>query len=186
MANEKNSGDSTPQPQPQVDLSQFGAVIGEAVARGIASRERKRVTIGEYNARGGNSPFHPDPTKRVKMTRDYYQNGRKIEHATAFDREIELLNQITHSGRYIDRLVEVVVNQNGSEETVDIRFGEKRDQAFVLKGKARDFTDMLEQIIAAQTEERAEFEDDKAARTERRRQFGSGAATRAAEAKAGK
>jgi hypothetical protein len=166
-----------------VDYDRMGDAIGNAVAKGIAANTRRKITFGEYQARGGISQYHPDPSKKVKMNRDYFNNGRLIEYATAYDREIELLNQITHSGRYIDRLVEVVVTQNGSEEVVDIRFSNKTQFAFELKGKARDFTDMLEQIVAAQKierEEREEFENNRS----NRRHFGAGKASTEARAKA--
>ncbi len=163
-----------------VNLADLGKVMGDAVAAGIASGTRRKVTFGEYQARGGNSPFHPDPNKRVKMNRAYFQNGHQIEIATAYDAEVEYLNQITHSGRYIDRLVEVVVSQDGSEETVDIRFSNKSSQAFELKGRAKDFTEILRQIVAAQKIEREEADEIEAARQERRKTFGQGKATRAA------
>ncbi len=193
MSTKKN--DSTEQiqeaPEAQVNLNSvsvadLGKAMGDAVAAGIAAGQRRKVTFGEYQARGGNSPFHPDPNKRVTMKRSYFQNGRQIEHSTAYDAEIELLNQITHSGRYIDRLVEVVVVQDGSEEAVDIRFSNKSQYAFELKGRCRDFTEMLRQIIAAQALEREEAEEIEAARQERKRTFGSGKATRNAEVAAGR
>ena len=102
-----------------VDLSQLGAAIAAGISQ---SQPPRKMTIGEYVRRGKINQYHPDPKVRLKFDREYYQNGRLIEFATTFDREVELLNQITHSGRYIDRLVEVVVIQNGSEEAVDIRF----------------------------------------------------------------
>lgn len=187
----KNDSTQTPAQEPSAPasptfrLEDFGQVIGDAVAKGIAANTRRKITPGEYAARGGNSPFHPDPKKRVKMNREYYSNGRLIELSTAFDREVELLNEITHSGRYIDRLVEVVVQQNGADEAVNIVFSNKSQFAFELKGKAKDFTAILEQIVAAQKIEREEMEDDKAERAERRRAFGSGKNTRAAQERAG-
>lgn len=167
-----------------VNLADLGKAMGDAVAAGIAAGTRRRLTFGEYLARGGNSPFHPDPTKKVKMNREYYNNGRLIEFSTTSDAEIELLNQITHSGRYINRLVEVIVQQNGSEEAINIVFSNKSQFAFELKGYARNFEDMLRQIVAAQKIERDEAEDEKADRAERRRQFGQGRATREAVAAA--
>jgi hypothetical protein len=170
------------------------AALGAAIAAGIAQTQpARKVTIGEYVRRGAINQYHTGK-KALKMTREYYQNGKMIYPDTCFDKEIELLNQITHSGRYIDRLVEVVVIQNGSEEAVDIRFSNKVQFAFELKGKARDFTDILEQIVAAQKIEREDMEDDKADRQERaaaRRSkatspsFGNGKATRAAREAAG-
>lgn len=189
MTAKKN--DSTEQTTPEaqanlgtVNLSDLGKAMGDAVAAGIASGTRRKLTFGEYLARGGNSPFHPDPSKKLKMNREYYNNGRLVEFSTAKDAEIELLNQITHSGRYINRLVEVIVQQNGSEEAVNIVFSNKSQFAFELKGLARDFEDMLRQIVAAQKIEREEAEDEKADRAERRRQFGQGRATRDAVAAA--
>lgn len=198
----KTTTDETPDEQPSTnqapgtslaspaDLFQLGQIIGDSVSRGIAQNAPPRkITIGEYNRTRG-SQYHPDPKVKVKMTREYYQNGRLIEHAITFDREIELLNQITHSGRYIDRLVEVVVVQNGADEAIDIRFSNKPNFAFELKGKARDFTDMLQQIVAAQKLERDEMDDDRADRAERKtarqaRSFGNGKASREAREAAG-
>jgi hypothetical protein len=179
-------------------LGAFGQIIGDAVARGIAtSAPPRKITIGEYVRRGAINEFHPDPKVRLSFDRDYYQNGHQISFDTTYDREVELLNQITHSGRYINRLVEVVVVQNGTEEVVNISFSNKRDKAFELKGHARDFTDILQQIVAAQKEERADQEDDAADRAERKQarlakqakktqpSFGRGKTTRDAYEKVG-
>ena len=169
-----------------LDFAQLGAAIAAGISQNAPVR---RLTIGEYIRRGGINQYHPDPTSKLKMTREYYQNGRLIMHDTSFDREIELLNQITHSGRYINRLVEVVVIQNGSEEAIDIRFSNKPNFAFELKGLARDFTDILAQIVEAQAREREEMEDDQADRAERRAArastFGNSKKSRDARAKAG-
>jgi hypothetical protein len=173
------------QPAP-FDMNQLGQTIGNAVAAGMAvNAPPRKMTIGEYVRRGAINQNHPDPKVRLKFDREYYQSGRLIEFATTYDREVELLNQITHSGRYVNRLVEVVVVPNGSEEAVDIRFSNKPNFAFELKGHARNFTDMLGQIVAAQKLEREEMEDDKAERAERRRNFGAGKATREARERAG-
>jgi hypothetical protein len=181
----------SPAPAP-VDLSQLGALgqaIGNAVAAGMAQNAPPRkITFGEYQRRGGINQYHPDPKKKLKFNREYYQNGKQIQFSTCYDREVELLNQITHSGRYINRLVEIVVIQNGSEEAIDIRYSNKRDKAFELKGYARNLVDMLEQIVAAQAVEREEMEDEKADRRERsaaRRAFGDSKNTREARERAG-
>lgn len=187
--NEESSNHAPGTSLAPLDMNQLGQTIGNAVAAGMAaSAPPRKMTTGEYVRRGAINQYHPDPKVRLKFNRDYYQNGRLIEFGTTYDREVELLNQITHSGRYIDRLVEVVVVQEGSEEVVDIRFSNKKDKAFELKGKARDFTDMLQQIVAAQKIERENMEDDKADRAERaaaRRSFGNGKATREARQAAG-
>ena len=157
--------------------------MGLALAQGIASQTRKFVSFGEYIIRP-HSPFHPDGPSKV-MTRQYYQNGVRLLDHTIHDKEIVLLNQITHSGRYCGRMVEVIVKDDGGDgEIIDIRFSNKTaDQRLELRGQVRDFEDMLKQIIEAQKEERAEAE----ARDERaavRRKFGSSKNTLAAEAAA--
>ncbi len=123
------------------------------------------------------------------MKRPYFQNGVKIEYASTYDKEIALLNRITHSGRYINRLVEVVVSQEGADDTVDIRFNNKTpDMQMELKGYCRNFVDMLEQIVDAQEMEDLEAEERKATSTPGRvsvpRQFGNSKATQAAVAAA--
>src|SRR5262245_41992128 len=44
---------------PQFDLSAMGEIIGAAVAQGIAKNTRRKVTPGEYEARGGINSYHP-------------------------------------------------------------------------------------------------------------------------------
>lgn len=158
-----------PQTQP-MDMAGLAKAIGESVAAGIAANTPPRkVSIGDYLRRGNTSPYHPKSNAETpRFRRMYSQNGFRIEHATTYDREIELLNSITHSGRYIDRLVEVVVAEDGSHETVDIRFNNKIDKVYELKGKAATFEIMLEQIVLAQSLERQEMEAQDSRATQRR------------------
>jgi hypothetical protein len=142
----------TPPPPPAPDLGAFAEIIGNAVAAGIAKNSAPRkVTFGEYARRP--TANHPLGPKGPQFKRVYSQNGFMLEYATTTDRQIELLNRLTHSGRYIERMVEVIVHNEGSEESVEIRFNNKRDAALVLARHARDFTDMLEQIVKAQEAE---------------------------------
>ena len=165
----------------QMSQAEFAAAIGSAVAQGMAANAGpKKVTFGEY-IRTGHSVFHPDGKARIpKAARQYYQNGVAIPLELTHDREIALYNRITHSGRYLDRMVEVIVNTDSAEETVDIRWhNAELDQRFEMKGKARDFTDMLTQIVTAQEQE----DKDSAKRAEGKfgnRTFGSNKQSQAA------
>lgn len=158
----------------QQDMTQFGDVIGRAVQAGITATERKKVTFGQYIAKGGTSPFHPNSAKypdgasHPKLTHQCYQNGSLLFVDTLHDEEVELLNRITHSGRYCERLVEVIVSNEGQvDEMVDIRFNNKTpDDRFNVQGAVSFnrkkhksvFQAMLESIVTDQDEERAEVE----------------------------
>lgn len=180
MAEQKDVQATTP----VVDLEALGGVIGEAVALGIAKTQRKKITIGEYEPL---SAFHPGPKAlKPKLTRVSMQNGFRLHEDTLYDEEINLLNKLTHSGRYLERKVEVVVNQDGADETVDVRFACRTpDQRIELKGLARDFKEILRQIVAAQAEEHEEIQVRKDQRAESRRTFGETKAYREAREKAG-
>jgi hypothetical protein len=175
MATEKNL---TSEPDPTTltpaemfaQMQQFAKVIGEGVAAGIAKNTPRKVTIGQYDPK---TPFHPNRKTASLFTRDYYQNGFKLEWDTTSDAEIDLLNKITHSGRYINRLVEVVVNNDSADEVVYINFNCKSaDQRFALARVAPDFENMLTQIITAQ---KLEDEDELDRQTRPRRKVQVGA-----------
>lgn len=151
------------------DMAAFGKIIGDAVASGQAKNMPKRkVTFGEYDPK---SAFHPSKKDAKHLTRACFQNGALLMEVTLHDREIELLNAITHSGRYIDRLIEVIIAANGSADEVHLRYNNKTiDQKLDHKGKYRSLEDMLSQIVVAQAAERAEDEqnhDRRAARGRR-------------------
>lgn len=169
---------------------QLATAIGDAVGKALAANgPRRRLTFGEYKNRGGYNAFHPTKAteKTLNPRRMYSQNGFNLHNDSLHDKEIELLNKITHSGRYINRIVEVIVSQNGADqEVVEIRFPCKTpDQRIEMKGLARNFIDMLEQITTTQNEEREEAEVVEEAKKEQRRKFGEGKASREAREKAG-
>jgi hypothetical protein len=170
------SDEKTAPPLPAIDMSVFASMIGAAVQQAQEQSNPKRVTFGKYIAKKN--------AGRPKLTRDCYQNGRVIDAGVLSNEEINLLNKIDRTGRYIDRMVEVVVREEGADETVDIRFSNKTAAAFELKGRARNFEHILEQIVAAQVEERKE-DEEKNDRKVARRSFGDTKAFREAAAKAG-
>jgi len=167
------------------DIATMGAAIGEAVSTGMAKNARKKVSYGDY-VRRPHSTTHTDPNypNGPSLTRECMVNGDRANTNVLTDREINLLNQVTHSGRYLDRLVEVIVQHNGSEEEVQIRWNCKTaDQRFEM-AKYGSFATMMEQIIKAQVEEDAENEVVEAEKQSRRQQFGNTRAYREARAKA--
>jgi hypothetical protein len=138
-------------------LAYVGKIMGDAVAAGIAKNQPKRKkTFGEYDPK---TAFQPDRRKTLKLNRPAFQNGAWINPVNLFNHEIDALNKITHSGRYIDRLVEVVLVANGADDEVHLRYNNKTmAQRLENKGKWRDLGDMLAQILVAQAAERLEDE----------------------------
>ncbi len=175
----------TPEPTPtEMNQTQLlASLLGDAIAAGIAKAQPKKISFGQYDPK---TVFHPNKATAVKFTRVYYDNGHMISWETCFDKEAALLNRITHSGRYIDRLVEVQVVSEGGDESVHLRYNNRTaDQRFTNKGKWRDLTDMLEQIVKAQDEENAEDEMERVTRpAPRARHFGDNKNYREAVAKA--
>lgn len=183
---------SDTQTLPTPSDSQYEAMftrMAEKIAAGVtsgmaANMPKKKVTFGEYWAK---TPFHPTRPGAIKFTRVYAQNGVAVNWETCYDAEAALLNRITRSGRYIDRLVEVIVSQEGNDESVDIRFHNKLPgQQMEMAHKVKNFEHMLQQIVDVQDAEDAEDALDAATRPEPKpRHFGDNKATREARARAG-
>lgn len=127
MSNDKQETSVSPTATLTPDaLAGFAKMLADAIA-GAMPKQRAKITIGEYQATRGNH-YHPDKAKEVKTTRVCYNNGAVIQHETTYDAENALLNRITHSGRYLDRLVEVTVRQEGGGvEEVHITYNNKRE-----------------------------------------------------------
>lgn len=165
--------------------------LGAAIASGITSTQPKRkVTNGEYACL---SAQQPDKRKSLKLTRVCYQNGGFMNPTKLTNGEITLLNQIHRSGRYIDRIVEVIIGRDGSEDAVDFRYNDKSvDQRMENKSHWRSLEHMLQQIVDEQTilddndEERASRPlDTRPVVDTARRPFGNSKATKAAREAAG-
>lgn len=161
----------------------LGTVIGNAVADGMNRSTRRKVGIGEYIARV--------KAGRLTLTRSAWQNDKQVPENVLTNREIELLNKINRSGRYIDRLVQVIVGIDSGEEVVYFRYHDKKpDHRFALAAAGvRNFETMLEMIVNAQQvendEEAREEERNPGARSRSGRAFGGSKRTREAEENAG-
>lgn len=163
----------------QSATDQLLAGIGKAVAAGIIEASpAKKVSFGDYLRRR-------KAERPLTLTRPTWQNNHQLRDEQLSQDEIRLCNSLTHSGRYLNRLVEVVVTMDGAQEVCYIRWNNKsRDQMFELRGQFRSFKDCLEQIAEVQVGERDEAEIAEAAKQEQRRKFGRSKRTEDAYAKA--
>lgn len=165
------SASETPVATPAT-MEALAGLLGEAVAAGIAKHNPKKVTFGEYNRRRN--------LGRSILKRECFQNGYRINAENLSNEEIDLLNKLDRTGRYINRLVECVVKEEGANETVELHYNDKSvDQRFANGRAWRDFGDLLRQIVEVQAVERAE-EEEKIERKAQRREFGNTKAFREA------
>lgn len=125
-----------------VDITALAKAITEAVAE---ASPVKQVHISRYRAQ---TPWNPTgELRRRKMEARFLQNGIELRDWHITDEDIDLLNQIK-PGRYMDRKVEVVErNENGSR-TVEIRYSNQSiGQRMEMKNYARNFTELLQNIV---------------------------------------
>lgn len=155
------------------DASAIGNAIADALARNAGPQ---KVKFGEYVRRRNAGR----PTLRCLVL----INGNRLDPDGETPETINLLNQITSSGRYFDRKVEVIYGHDGADEAVEIRYANKTvNQRNDLRAYIRSFTDMVQQIVTEQKKEREEARLLSEA-IETRRHFGSGKNTEAARAAA--
>lgn len=130
----------------------MAAAIAKGISEGMAQiAPPRKVSFGEY------ARLH---ARKVKLTRNCYQNGVRMDETVLSDKEINLLNQIKKSGDYIDhpneeagkvKLVEVVVKQEGSKEVVHLNYDNaKIDHRMDLKSSFRNLGEMLNCIVREQ------------------------------------
>ncbi len=157
-------------------------ILGSAIAAGISKAQRRRLSLGEYITQPNRMQFHPDPSKRVQPRPgfNYFQGGTWINPDLTTDVEMALLNRLTHSGFYLDRVVEVVFMPLSATDTnVIVRWNAKLpDQRNEFARVARNFLDALEQIVKIQEQEDQDEADMQALRKEMRAKA-HGAADRA-------
>ena len=155
----------------------MGQQISQSIAAGIQEARPQKKTFGQFP---GKSPFHADRRKMKRLTRPVYQNGTRLNAAQLFDEEILALNKLVRSGRYINRLIEVIIANDGADEVVELRYKNRTPDAMMEhKSYYRDLREMLRLIVKEHDEKLAE----EGLLKEQRQAFSS-AATRAARAKA--
>lgn len=128
-----------------VDISELAQAIKSAVEE---TAPVKQVHISRYVA---TTPFNPTGDKRrVKLTREVFQNGIRVQPEFLHTEEIELLNKVK-PGRYIGRRVEVIERGEGEEKNLEFRYrNQSIEQRLELKNHFRNFAEMLRLIVAEQ------------------------------------
>lgn len=181
MSTEPTPTQAEPIDQVSQLIAGLSTAIGQSVASAVAATQPPRqLTPAQYDPR---TTAHPNKRTAAKFTRVCKQNGIVCDWDVTTDDEIRFLNRLTHSGWYLDGLVEVLVERKGQDETVDIRYNNKGvANQLALAHKCVDFADMLRQIVKVQDEEDLE----EATRPEpKRRPFGHARATVEARERAG-
>lgn len=150
--------DQNPPPPPGMVPISAIADLGKSIGDAINAGQRRQQPFGAYDPK---SSYHPDKTKVPPLKHETFQNGARCNPTTLNDAEIVLLNRITHSGRYIDRLVEVIFDDaSPGQETIYINYNNKTvDQRMTNKSKWQSFGHLLQQVVDAQVAEDAEDEE---------------------------
>lgn len=183
MSTESNDPDASETPNTpgpgMVSMNDLASAIGASVASAMEARDSKgrKVTFGEFQRKRN--------VGKTKLTRHVFQNGFQLNPSRLKNNQIELLNRLNRTGRYIERKIEVLIREDGADEFIEIRYANKSaDQRMELRGYIRNFTDMLEQIVKEQDALNA-AQEDRDERKAERRPFGNTKASREARAAAG-
>lgn len=134
--------------QREKQLDSIGERIADGIAEGMARLAPKRIKPGSslYDPK---SPFRSKNGPRLKGT--VLDNGIALREESLYDREIELCNQITKPGRYINRLVEVLISDDAGTRVVLLRYSDKGvDQRMENKNYWRSLQELLEKIVKEQ------------------------------------
>lgn len=132
-----------------IPAQDIGKQIADGISEGMARMAPQRIKPGspKYDPR---SPFQArEGFTRLQGT-VYYQGIQLYEHQLT-NEEIRLYNQITVGGRYINRLVEVVVSTDAGTRVVLIKFPDRTlDQRMENKNHWRNQQELLELIVREQ------------------------------------
>jgi hypothetical protein len=127
------------------------------------------IQIGEYDPKTG---WQPVAAEAHTLTRKCFQNGIVMNEAQMTNKEIDLLNAIDRSGRYINRLVEVIIGEDGGEEVIYLRYRNKtEDQRNALREHFTKLYQMLQLIINAQNAAEADLLAADKPKTRKRRPY---------------
>lgn len=135
-------------------LSHLGREIGQGISQAMEAHTPKKVPFGRYDPQ---SVYHPSKVdaKRFTRGRTYFQCGVRLSESNCFDNEVHLLNQISHTGMYVDGNVAVVVRKNGEDEEVSVSWPcHTADIRSDMKNLFRNFKECLELVLAGQQQER--------------------------------
>ena len=134
--------------QKGVPAETIGQQIADGITQGLAQMAPKRIKPGSalFDPK---SPFRSKKGPRLRGS--LYQNGILCNEDQMYDAEITLANQINTSGRYINRLVEVILSDDAGVRVVLIKYPDKTiDQRMENKNHWRSFQELLEIIVRDQ------------------------------------
>lgn len=155
-------------------ITASSGIQGEQLVRAFSEALKltappRYIQIGEYDPK---TSWHPIAAEAHKLTRVCYQNGFPLNEAQMSNQEIDLLNAIDRSGRYINRLVEVIIADEGTEEIVYIRYRNKtEDQRNALREHFSKLVGMLQLIVNAQNAAEADLMSADKPRSRKRRPY---------------
>ena len=127
--------------------------IGQQIAAGIA--EGLQAITPPKKVKPGDPRWDPKTPfrshKGPALTGDVYLNGIRLNQDQLTDEEIRLTNAIQRPGRYVDRIVEVVISTDGGARVMLIRYGDKDiDRRIELMGHWRTYKELVELIVKEQ------------------------------------
>ena len=127
--------------------------LGDRIADGIARGMQEMAP--PKRIKPGSSRFDPKTPFRSKngprLRGDVYLNGIRLNEDQLTDTEINTCNLITRGGRYVNRIVEVVLSDDAGTRVVLIRYSDKEvDQRMELKNHWRTFQELVDLIVKEQ------------------------------------
>lgn len=129
----------------QPTMADMGKMIADGIAEGLNRLAPRKVTFGQYIAR---------QPKKPALLRPFSQNGYNVPVITLKSEEIDLLNKLHRSGRYIDRKIEVIIRNQGREvadQSVELRYSNRTPEQKIEFAKlSKDLTDLLQKILLEQ------------------------------------
>lgn len=130
-------------------MNDIGDRIAAGIQRGLeASQPKRRIKPGssEFDPK---SPFRSKNGPRLRG--NYYLNGIWENEDQCTDEEIRLMNLLSRPGRYINRRVEIRINDDAGQRTVFIAFADRTpDQRMENKDYWRNKRELLEKVIEEQ------------------------------------
>lgn len=151
---EGKAPEAPPQLSPEDKFSRMMEAM-LSIAENTEKREARAEAIRQipYNEILPVSPWNPTGKRdRVKLTRPTYLHGIIVNPLTHTEEEITLWNKIK-PGRYIDRKVEVRMQQDGS---IDLSWpGAKTDARIEFYSRFPTLASLLQAVIAEREEKEA-------------------------------
>lgn len=130
---------------PPGNWSQFADKISQGIAEGLAKLQPRKVTFGEYQRK---------LPKKPTLLRPFAQNGFPVMANQLEAEQIDMLNKLHRSGRYIGRRLEIIIRNADREiadQSVEMRYSNKTNEQRIDNAKyLGSLTDMLTKVLTEQ------------------------------------